>query len=292
MPNKYYPFYKFIFNLYSRIAFLFSTIQVYHKRQENNKKRCGMLLLTVAFNDERLIEKQIEQIRLMIKDSDYQYVVADNSLNRKKREAIKEVCMQQGIEYIRIPYLMTLLFHYQIAVSHGAALNWIYYHYLREKRPMRFSLLDHDIFPVRDFNMTTTLGLRDFYGVSRMKDEEWYLWPGFCIYNFDTFPTEPDFLPRYTKKNFLDTGGGNYRKFYCKYSLKDVAFPEVRTIRIKNSKELVRRCDIYHSDYVQIVDDAWLHLINGSNYANIKGKDDVIEKTLADIGSFYKEIMS
>jgi hypothetical protein len=251
-----------------------------------------MLLLTVAFNDERLIEKQIEQIRLMIKDSDYQYVVADNSLNRKKREAIKEVCMQQGIEYIRIPYLMTLLFHYQIAVSHGAALNWIYYHYLREKRPMRFSLLDHDIFPVRDFNMTTTLGLRDFYGVSRMKDEEWYLWPGFCIYNFDTFPTEPDFLPRYTKKNFLDTGGGNYRKFYCKYSLKDVAFPEVRTIRIKNSKELVRRCDIYHSDYVQIVDDAWLHLINGSNYANIKGKDDVIEKTLADIGSFYKEIMS
>jgi len=292
MPNKYYPFYKFIFNLYSRIAFLFSTIQVYHKRQENDKKRCGMLLLTVAFNDERLIEKQIEQIRLMIKDSDYQYVVADNSLNRKKREAIKEVCMQQGIEYIRIPYLMTLLFHYQIAVSHGAALNWIYYHYLREKRPMRFSLLDHDIFPVRDFNMTTTLGLRDFYGVSRMKDEEWYLWPGFCIYNFDTFPTEPDFLPRYTKKNFLDTGGGNYRKFYCKYSLKDVAFPEVRTIRIKNSKELVRRCDIYHSDYVQIVDDAWLHLINGSNYANIKGKDDVIEKTLADIGSFYKEIMS
>ena len=292
MPNKYYPFYKFIFNLYSRIAFLFSTIQVYHKRQENDKKRCGMLLLTVAFNDERLIEKQIEQIRLMIKDSDYQYVVADNSLNRKKREAIKEVCMQQGIDYIRIPYLMTLLFHYQIAVSHGAALNWIYYHYLREKRPMRFSLLDHDIFPVRDFNMTTTLGLRDFYGVSRMKDEEWYLWPGFCIYNFDTFPTEPDFLPRYTKKNFLDTGGGNYRKFYCKYSLKDVAFPEVRTIRIKNSKELVRRCDIYHSDYVQIVDDAWLHLINGSNYANIKGKDDVIEKTLADIGSFYKEIMS
>jgi hypothetical protein len=199
---------KIIFNLYSRIAFLFSTIQVCHKRQENEKKRCGMLLLTVAFNDERLIEKQIEQIRLMIRDSDYQYVVADNSLNRKKREAIKEVCMQQGIDYIRIPYLMTLLFHYQIAVSHGAALNWIYYHYLREKRPMRFSLLDHDIFPVRDFNMTTT-------------------------------------------------------------------------------KELVRRCDIYHSDYVQIIDDAWLHLINGSNYANIKGKDDVIKEMLSDIVAFY-----
>lgn len=278
---------KIIFNLYSRIAFLFSTIQVCHKRQENEKKRCGMLLLTVAFNDERLIEKQIEQIRLMIKDSDYQYVVADNSLNRKKREAIKEVCMQQGIEYIRIPYLMTLLFHYQIAVSHGAALNWIYYHYLREKRPMRFSLLDHDIFPARDFNMTTTLGHRDFYGVSRMKDEEWYLWPGFSIFNYDAFTTKPDFLPRYTSKNFLDTGGGNYRQFYCRYDLKDVAFSQMKTIRIKNSKELVRRCDVYHSDYVQIIDDAWLHLINGSNYANIKGKDDVIKEMLSDIVAFY-----
>ena len=292
MASKASAFYKGIFNLYSRIAFLFSTMQFVHHRQKDDQNRCEMLLLTVAFNDERLIEKQIEQIKTMIKDMDYQHLVVDNSLNKKKRGAVKAVCKQYGIEYIQIPYLITLLFHYQIAVSHGAALNWLYYHYLREKRPMRFSLLDHDIFPVRDFNMTRILGQRDFYGVSRIKEGEWYLWPGFCIYNFDTFTKEPDFLPRYTKKNFLDTGGGNYRKFYCKYSLKDVAFPEVRTIRIKNSKELVRRCDIYHSDYVQIVDDAWLHLINGSNYANIKGKDDVIEKTLADVGSFYKEIMS
>lgn len=292
MASNLFAFHKLVFNLYSRIAFLLSTMQFVRQQYKDGKKRSEMLLLTVAFNDERLIEKQIEQIRSMIRDTDYQHVVVDNSLNKKKREAVKAVCKQYGIEYIQIPYLITRLFHYQIAVSHGAALNWFFYHYLREKSPKRFSLLDHDIFPLRDFNMTLTLGHRDFYGVSRIKEGEWYLWPGFCIYNFDTFPTEPDFLPRYTKKNFLDTGGGNYRKFYCNYNLKDVAFPEVKTVRIKNSKELARRCDIYHSDYVQIVDDTWLHLINGSNYANIKGKDDVIEKTLADVGSFYKEIMS
>ena len=71
-----------------------------------------------------------------------------------------------------------------------------------------------------------------------------------------------------------------------------MAFSHVKTIRIKNTKELVCQCDIYHSDYVQVVDDAWLHLINGSNYAKIKGKDDVIVKTLADIGAFYEEISS
>ena len=287
MLKRSSPFYKFIFNLYSRIAFLLSTMQVCKQRHKEGQYRCEMLLLTIAFNEERLIEKQIEQIRLMIKDAEYQHVVVDNSLRKKKREAVKAVCKKYGIEYIQIPYLITLLFHYQIAVSHGAALNWIYYHYLREKRPMRFSLLDHDIFPVRDFNMTLTLGLRDFYGVSRIKDEEWYLWPGFCIFKYDAFTTGPDFLPRYTKKNFLDTGGGNYRQFYCRYDLKDVAFPQMKTIRIKNSKELVRRCDIYHSDYVQIIDDAWLHLINGSNYANIKGKDDVIQEMLSDMVAFY-----
>lgn len=291
MVSNSFTFRKWALNLYSRIAYLLSAMRFVRKRQKDEQNRCEMLLLTVAFNDERLIEKQIEQIRLMIKDSGYKHVVVDNSVSKKKRKLIKAVCMQKGIEYIQIPYMITLLFHYQIAVSHGAALNWLYYHYLREKRPTRFSLLDHDIFPVGDFNLTSTIGHRDFYGVSRIKAEEWYLWPGFCIFNYDAFTTEPDFLPRYTKKSFLDTGGGNYRKFYCKYNLKDVAFPKVRTIRIKNSRELVRRCDIYHSDYVQIVDDTWLHLINGSNYAHIKGKDDVIEKTLVDVGSFYREIM-
>ena len=81
-------------------------------------------------------------------------------------------------------------------------------------------------------------------------------------------------------------------RFYYKYSLKDVVFPVVKLIRIKNSKDLVRGWDIYHSDYVQIIDDTWLHLINGSNYANIKGKEEVIEEILVDIGSFYKEIIS
>lgn len=287
--------FKCLFSLYSRIAFLISTMQIVPQRQKDDRRRLEMLILTVAFNEERLIEKQIEQVRLMIKDSDYKHVVIDNSLNRKKRKAVKAVCLKHGIEYFQVPYFITVLFHYQPGISHGAALNWLYYHYLRWQRPLRFALLDHDIFPVRDFNLTLTLGQRDFYGVSRVFGEEWYLWPGFCIFNYDAFTTEPDFLPRYTKKNrkkYLDTGGGNYMRFYYKYSLKDVVLPVVKLIRIKNSKDLVRGWDIYHSDYVQIIDDTWLHLINGSNYANIKGKEEVIEEILVDIGSFYKEIIS
>ena len=221
--KKFPLFFKYIFNLYSRIAFLLTTtLLVNNKKQENVQNRCGMLLLTIAFNNEYLIEKQIEQLRLMIKDPVYQHVVVDNSLSKKKRKLIKDVCMQHDIEYIQIPYLITLLFHHQPGISHGAAINWLYYHYLRVKKPLRFSLLDHDIFPVRNCNMTLTLGNSDFYGVSRVFGEEWYLWPGFCIFNYDAFTKEPDFLPIYTKysnKNYLDTGGGNYMRFYYKYNI-------------------------------------------------------------------------
>lgn len=295
MVSKSSFIYKYVFNLYGRIAYTLSTIQFVHLKQMDEKTRREMLLLTVAFNDGRLIEKQIEQVRSMIKDTDYQHVVVDNSLNKKKRKAVKAVCLKHDIEYLQVPYLITVLFHYQPGISHGAALNWLYYHYLRWRRPLRFALLDHDIFPVRDFNMTLALGQRDFYGVSRVFGEEWYLWPGFCIFNYDAFTTEPDFLPRYTNKNrkkYLDTGGGNYMRFYYKYALKDVVFPVVKLIRVKKSKDLVSGWDIYHSDYVQIIDDTWLHLINGSNYANIKGKEEVIEEILTDIGLFYNDIRS
>jgi len=283
--------YKTIFNMYSRVAYLLSTMHVSH-HQRTNYKRCELLLITVAYNDECLIEKQIELVRSKVIDPEYRHIVIDNSLMRKKRKFIKSVCMQHDIEYVAIPFFITFLFHYQIAISHGAALNWMYYHYLQYKKPFRFALLDHDLFPVRDVDMAQLLGQRDFYGVSRVFGEEWYLWPGFCVFNYDVFIRKPDFLPIHTARNFLDTGGGNYRRFYCKYDIQDVEFPSVQTLRIKNSKELTRRCDIYHSDYVQIIDDKWLHLINGSNYARIKGKDDFIKGVLADIGSFYSEISS
>lgn len=275
------------------MAFLLTTVQVYSKRHENVQKRCGMLLLTVSFNNECLIENQIEQIRLMINDSDYQHVVVDNSLSLKKRRLIKAVCMKHDIEHVQVPFLITWLFHFQPGISHGAALNWLYYHYLQVKKPLRFSLLDHDIFPVRNCDMTLTLGNRDFYGVSRIFGEEWYLWPGFCIFDYDAFTTEPDFLPIYTKyssKNYLDTGGGNYTRFYYKYNIKDVTFPVVITKRIKNSKHLVRGWDIYHGDCIQVIDNVWLHLINGSNYARIKGKDDFIKDALVDVDALYNKM--
>ena len=281
-----------VFNTYSRLAFCLARIWNPFYRRTRIVDHCEMMILTVAFNNEQLIERQIELIKENIKDENFRYMVADNSTSRQKRKAIKEVCHRNGIDYIAVPRTMCRLTNYQCAISHGAALNWVYYHFLREMKPKRFAIIDHDIFPVRPYNLTSALGEKDFYGVLRSCGEEWYLWPGWCIFNFERFTAKPNFEPIFTRKNFLDTGGSNYVRYYYKYNIQDIAFPIVKTLRYKKTEGLSRHCDILHSDYIQIVNDSWLHIINGSNYANIPGKEDMIHQVLSDTAQFWEAIQS
>ena len=294
MSSKYIK--KFIhdhtFNTYSRLAFGLARIWYPFDRRYEIGESCEMLILTVAFNNEQLIKRQIESIRDNIKDENYHYIVTDNSTNKQKRKLIQEVCQKYGTNYIPVPFGIGILTNYQCAISHGAALNWVYYHVLRKIKPKRFAIIDHDIFPVKSYNLTIALGEKDFYGVRRSGNGEWYLWPGWCIFNYAKFTAQPNFEPIFTQKSFLDTGGSNYPRFYHKYDIQDIPFPIVKSLRYKKTEGLNRHCDILHSDYIQIVDESWLHLINGSNYANIPGKEDMINHVLSDIAQFWDDIQT
>ena len=281
---------RFAFNIYSRLAFCLSRFWHASCQTAVETDRCGMLILTIAFNNEKLIERQFELIKTNIKDQNYRYMVGDNSTSSTKRRAIRQVCQKYGIDYIAVPRIICFLTNNQVAVSHGAALNWVYYHVLRKMKPRHFAIIDHDIFPVKPYNMSSAVSEQDFYGVSRIFNGEWYLWAGWCIFDFDKFTAKPDFLPLYTKKNFLDTGGGNYQRFYRRYEVGNISFPAVRSLRYKKTEGLKRHSDIYHSDYIQIVDESWLHVINGSNWANIPGKEDVISQILTGIDQFYDTV--
>lgn len=249
--------------------------------------RSEMYIITIAFNTEILIEKQIELIKQHIKDASYHLVVADNSSKTKKRKIIKHICEQNGVEYIGVPrYINRLTWNtlFQPSYSHGAALNWIFYHLLTERRPKRFTILDHDIFPVRDCNLTETLAERDFYGVGRDRLTAWYLWCGWSIFNFDAIiDQQPDFSPIHVNDIYLDTGGANYLQIYRHYDRQTITFPEIKTRRIKKTPSLKLHDDICRADCIQLINRSWIHLINGSNYAHIEGKEDTIEKVLARI---------
>lgn len=154
-----------IFNVYGRLAFCLARIWYPFNGRNEKCESCEMLILTIAFNNEQLIERQIELIRDNIKDKNYRYMVADNSTSRPKRKLIQEVCQKYGTDYIPVPLGIGILTNYQCAISHGAALNWIYYHVLRKMKPKRFALIDHDIFPVKSYNLTSALGEKDFRSV-------------------------------------------------------------------------------------------------------------------------------
>ena len=88
----------------------------------------------------------------------------------------------------------------------------------------------------------------------------------------------------------MDSGGGNYPRFYGIYDMKNMEFAPVVTKRIRHSKGLTDYEDIYHSDCVQLIDGKWLHFINGSNCAKIPGKEKLVDKMLDNIEKLYSEM--
>ena len=250
-----------------------------------------LYVITIAYNHARLIEKQIELVKQHVKDRNYLHVVVDNSPNWDARRRIKEICVREKIGYVPVPlYIDKLICHklFGYGVSHGAALNWMFYYFLRQRKPVRFALIDHDVFPMEDYSFIDKLGERDFYGVERIKEHGWYLWPGWCIFRYDAISDcYPDFLPYYLKESFLDSGGGNYPRFYGRYDVKNAEFPIVVTKRIRRTKGLTAYNDIYHGDCVQLIDNKWLHFINGSNCAKIPGKEKLVDKMIDNIEKLY-----
>lgn len=250
-----------------------------------------LYVITVAYNHVKLIEKQIELVKRYVTDKNYLHVIVDNSPNRKVRREIKELCEREQLVYVPIPMFIDKLICHRIfgnGISHGAALNWMFYHFLEQHKPVWFALIDHDVFPMEDYSFIDKLGERDFYGVERVMKDGWYLWPGWCIFKYDAFSNcKPNFLPYYLKESYLDSGGGNYPRFYGRYDLKDIEFAPVVTRRIRHSKGLTAYEDIYHGDCVQLIDGKWLHFINGSNCAKIPGKEKLVEKMIDNIEKLY-----
>ena len=284
-----------IFNLHRKYVWLLSRIG---RKVNINIPAEGseLYVITVAYNHVRLIENQIELVKRHVRDNNYLHVVVDNSPDKSTRKQIKNVCEREQVEYVPVPLYIDRLIYNRIfgyGLSHGAALNWMFYHFLMPRQPLFFVLLDHDIFPMEDYSFIDKLGERDLYGVERVMKDGWYLWPGWCVFRYDAISDcQPNFLPYYLKESYLDSGGGNFPWFYGRYDLKTIEFPPVVTRRIRHSKGLTVNDAIYHGDCVQLIDHAWLHFINGSNYAKIPGKEKLVEKMIDNIEKLYAGIKS
>lgn len=211
-------------------------------------------LVTIAFNNEKVIKYQIAFIKKNLTDR-YCYTIVDNSTDSIVAEKIKDICIRNKINYIRLRKNRNTESN-----SHGTALNWVYYNFILKRRLKFFGFLDHDIFPIAKTSIVNILNLSESgcFGPTIENDKRWFIWAGFCFFNLSKLKTNKlNFMPR----NGLDTGGMNWYIIY-KY-LRREDLPTILHEHKKFTQGQIRQIDDY-----EIFNSVWLHSINASQWFN------------------------
>ena len=217
-------------------------------------------IATIAYNNPIVIQKQIELVKKYIYPP-YNHLVADNSSNSQTANQIKNICATQNVIYIKLPpnHLSLIGASY----SHAAAINYTYRKIIAPRAPQYFGFIDHDLFPITPICIPEKLNKTQLYGRIIHRQKYWYLWSGLCFYDTTAMQSlSLDFLPVTINGTYLDSGGTNWKTIYAH-------MPPPRDL-IERQYRIHDNGTDYHADYIHLIDNSWLHLINGSNWANQK----------------------
>jgi hypothetical protein len=242
--------------MFSILSVIYWIIDRYYRRQSTQyttrlDNQPKLLLITIAFNNPALIEKQIELINRFAEPGTV-LLIADNSTDISHRQTIKAVCETKDVAYISLPKNPWQ----QANLSHGITLNWIYYNVVKKVKPFSFGFLDHDIFPVSAIKILEQLKNTPLYGLKQSRQNAefsaWYLWAGFCFFRFDYMKTKfidfnPQVLATWHSYLGLDTGGANYKVLYKETPLAEVTFAQ--SSYLENGSEKI---------------DNWVHISKSS----------------------------
>ncbi len=239
-------------------------------------------LVTIAFENPKMISYQIRLIRKHLKDN-YSYVIADNSNDEKKSKDIERICRDSNVPYIRLPKNPYNGAFAMGSYSNGAAMNYVYYHYIKKSRSRYFGFLDHDVFPIHDFSILDQMKKQSFWGTLRCVPTKngyccIYPWAGFCFfdkYKFDA--NQFDFMPL---KGIGDTGAANYKNCFLPIIKSDdfleYTFANLKRIDIEGTHGSPQ------SSQYELLGTMWLHYLNASNWSNenLEIKDKVLEELI------------
>ena len=154
---------------------------VYYKRKPlleyNISNRGGQIaefcdLAVVTFNNSEVVEYQIRTLKKFFKYP-FRYTVFDNSTKENKSEEILAICKKYSVGYVKLPKQEFLPKGYG-SYSHGIACNYLFNKYIKNGGAKYFMLLDHDLFLIDDFDISTQFDKQFFYGTKH----RCYVWPG------------------------------------------------------------------------------------------------------------------
>lgn len=253
------------------------------------QKSAELLLLTIAFNEASLIERQIILLKKYVQEPFY-HIVVDNSTNLEIRTSIQNICKSHGVGYAGVPITNP----YRENKSHAAAMHWAYYQLVRNSNAQVVGFLDHDIFPLKLYSIKEKM-INGIYGrlmhayttqsyLNQVSSEVpyWSLWAGFCFFEKSKlkgpFPWSFNFFSKHFEGGyFLDTGGGLWDKLYSK-------MPYPGPMASYEIKQISDDFEGIQNQSFEFLDESWVHFVSLSNWRSIKdidGKKSKLSEILA-----------
>ena len=173
--------------------------------------RGSQVMVTIAFNDPEILERQIIALRAFAPGP--LHIIADNSNDPQRASEIATLCERLGTPYLRLP--ANPWDARSPSRSHGAALNWVWRRLIQPARPEAFGFLDHDLVPLALDDPFEALERQPVAGDKRWAGDRWYLWAGYCFFRMSAIEgLELDFGQDWSLG--LDTGGGNWSALYSR----------------------------------------------------------------------------
>jgi hypothetical protein len=251
-------------NLKSTLFLKKNLSEVKHENVSLEKKSGAVYIFTVTFNNDMLLQHQIDLFNKNMKDS-FVFVVADNSSIPTKRELIADVCRNNKIPYISLPKNPVK----DGSGSHAICLNWLYKNFVSIVKPDYFGFIDHDVFCIKPGSLKEILTRQPVYGCYQGREQYWYLWAGFCFFHYSELQDKKfDFSACEIGSINLDTGGANWKGIYSGIKKEDLIFPKQEYVTI-------RQGDSIQSSNVEVIDN-WLHSFNGSYWLEMPEKENIL----------------
>ena len=221
------------------------------------------LLITVAFNNSWLIKLQSRALRQFLND-DYHLVVVDNSPDIEQSSEIRNAAGVEGYTYVPAP--MNPYSWLDPSLSHSLALDWAWRNIAKHIEPDIVVFLDHDIFPISHTTIRGLLGGALASGYRRVSGARWLLWPGLLALSFRRVER---FTPTFMPRRDTDSGGSMWWRVYSRVPESEIRFLEREELIFGDTS---KRIGDGSSGEVHLLDDHWLHLVDGSGWGDGIGK--------------------
>lgn len=230
---------------------------------DENKNDTAIFIIT--YNTARFIKKQVELIRRLHKYP-VDIIIVDNSFDPEVVDAIKYYNNTE----LKCEYLKTDASSRNGSDSHSYAANLSYLKYRNEYKYIMY--LDHDAFPIKEFNIKEMLGDNIMAGVGQRKGDIEYFWPGLVMWNNDVIDRNLiDFSTNHDLQ--IDTGGMLYKVIQHYGKDKTVFINEQHVQNPDFNKSM-------YNFYAEIGGGTFMHFINGSSWNQVDGHDERISSLL------------